>query len=98
MIVTGSHTYNHQGYFPTRITLSDSRGPLGQATGEAIVADTKFTLASTQIATFAGVPFTGKVATLTDLPSGDTASDFDVKINWGDGTTTAGTLHTTSPG
>ena len=50
------------------------------------------------IAAFAGVPFTGKIATLNDLPSGDKASDFDVKINWGDGTTSAGTLQTTSAG
>ena len=98
VIVTGSHTYDKQGYFPTRITLSDSSGPLRQATGEAIVADTKFSLASAKIAAFAGVPFTGKVATLTDLPSGDHASDFDVKINWGDGTSSAGTLQTTSAG
>ncbi len=98
VIVTGSHTYSNQGYFPTRVTLSDSRGPLGQATGEAIVADTKFSLASASIAAFAGVPFTGKIATLNDLPSGDKASDFDVKINWGDGTTSAGTLQTTSAG
>src|SRR5262249_35603114 len=75
-----------------------SSGPLGQATGEAIVADTKFSLASAQIAAFAGVPFTGKIATLTDLPSGDNASDFDVTIHWGDGTSSAGTLQTTSTG
>ena len=98
VIVTGSHTYAQQGYFPTRITISDSSGPLGQATGEAIVADTKFTLASANITAFAGVPFTGTVATLTDLPSGDHASDFDVTINWGDGTSSAGTLQTTSAG
>ena len=98
VIVTGSHTYAQQGYFPTRITLSDSGGPRRQATGEAIVADTKLSLASTKIAAFAGVLFSGKVATLTDLPSGDRASDFDVKINWGDGTTSAGTLVTISPG
>ncbi len=94
--VSGSHTYAKQGYFPTRITLSDTNGPLGQATGEAVVADTKFTLAPVGVTAFAGVPFTGTVATLTDLPSGDVASDFDVKINWGDGTTSAGTLQTTA--
>ncbi len=96
--VTGTHTYAKQGYFPTRITLSDTNGPLGQATGEAVVADTQFSLAPTNIAAFAGVPFTGTVATLTDLPSGDIASDFDVKIDWGDGTTSGGTLQTTSAG
>ncbi len=98
VIVTGSHTYANEGYFPTRITLSDSSGPRRQATGEAIVADAKFTMASTTIAAFAGVPFSGTVATLTDLPSGDHASDFDVKISWGDGTTSAGTLQSTAAG
>ena len=97
-LVGGSHTYAKQGYFPIRVTLSDTHGPLGQATSTAVVADTKFTLAPANISAFAGVPFTGTVATLTDLPSGDTASDFDVKINWGDGTTSAGTLQTTTAG
>ena len=98
VVVTGSHTYAQQGYFPTRITISDSSGPLGQATGEAIVADTTFSLATANITAFAGVPFTGSVATLRDLPSGDQAGDFDVTIDWGDGTSSAGTLETTPAG
>jgi hypothetical protein len=97
-LVGGSHTYAKQGYFPIRVTLSDTNGQLGQATSTAVVADTQFSLAPTNIAAFAGVPFTGKVATLTDLPSGDTAGDFDATIDWGDGTTSAGTLLTTSAG
>jgi hypothetical protein len=96
--VTGSHTYAKQGYFPTRITLSGANGPLAQATGEAAVTYTKFTLAQGRFSAFAGVPFSGTVATLTDIPSGETANDFDVTINWGDGTTSAGTLQTTSAG
>src|SRR5262249_57776584 len=87
-----------QGYFPTRITLSDANGPLGQATGQVTVADTKFTLAPASISAFAGVPFSGTVATLSDIPSSDTATDFDAKINWGDGTTSVGTLQTTASG
>src|SRR5262249_34637360 len=65
LIVTGGHAYAQQGYYPTRITISDDSGPLGQATGLAIVADTQFTLASANFAAFAGVPFTGTVATMT---------------------------------
>jgi probable HAF family extracellular repeat protein len=97
-LVGGSHTYAKQGYSPIRVTLSDASGPLGQATSTAVVADTTFTLTPVNISAFAGVPFTGTVATLTDLPSGDIASDFDVKIDWGDGTTSAGTLQTTAAG
>jgi probable HAF family extracellular repeat protein len=98
LLVSGSHKYAKQGYFPTRISLSDASGPLGQATGEAVVADTKFTLAPVAISAFSGVPFSGKIATLTDVPSGDVAADFNVSINWGDGTTSAGTLQTTAAG
>ena len=43
-------------------------------------------------------PFSGTVATLTDIPSGENANDFTVSINWGDGNTSAGTLQTTSAG
>src|SRR5262249_14724951 len=98
VIVTRSHRYVKQGYYPTRISLAAARGPLGQAPGEAVVADTRFSLTSAPIRAFAGVPFTGKVATLTDLPSGDQASDFSVTIHWGDGTTSPGTLQSTSAG
>ncbi|HEY7329530.1 MAG TPA: SdrD B-like domain-containing protein [Gemmataceae bacterium] len=96
--VSGSHTYAKQGYFPILITLSDANGPIGQATGQAVVADTRFSLASTNVSAFAGVPFTGTVARLTDIPSGDVASDFDAKISWGDGTTSTGTLQSILPG
>jgi hypothetical protein len=96
--VNGSHKYAKQGYFPTRITLSDSTGQIGQATAKAAVADTKFALAPVSIAAFSGIPFSGRIATLSDLPSGDTASDFTVSINWGDGKTSAGTLQSTSAG
>lgn len=96
--VTGAHTYAKQGYYTSRTTLSDASGQIAQTTGEAIVQDAKFSLAPVSIPAFAGVPFSGTVATLTDSPSGDTAGDFGVKINWGDGTTSADTLQTTGPG
>jgi hypothetical protein len=96
--VSDTHTYAKQGYFPTRITLSDANGPLAQATGQVTVTDTKFSLAPASVSAFAGVPFSGTVAVMTDVPSGDVASDFDVQINWGDGTTSAGTLQATASG
>src|SRR5215831_14061905 len=40
----------------------------------------------------AGQAFSGTVATFTDRYTGNTASDFSATINWGDGTTTAGTI------
>ena len=38
------------------------------------------------------LPGTTQVATFTDTNTSDTASDFTATINWGDGTTTAGTV------
>jgi hypothetical protein len=40
----------------------------------------------------AALPATTTVATFTDTNTGDTASNFAATINWGDGTTTSGTV------
>src|SRR5205085_1941565 len=44
------------------------------------------------ITTTEGAAFTGTVATFSDTLTSSPASDFTATINWGDGTTTAGTI------
>src|SRR5207248_1375381 len=46
----------------------------------------------TTFAATAGEPFTGTVGTFSDSYLGNVASDFTAIIDWGDGTTTAGTV------
>jgi hypothetical protein len=94
--VAGTHTYARPGYYPTSITLADSSGPIAQASSQATVTFNPFSLASTTFVTYGGVPVSGTLATLTDVLSGETASDFVASIDWGDNTTSSGTLQTTT--
>jgi hypothetical protein len=70
VIVTGSHAYSQQGYFPTRITISDARSRPASC-GRRRPSDRRSPWPA-NITAFAGVPFTGTVATLTDLPPATT--------------------------
>jgi len=91
--VNGSHTYATAGQFTIHVQGADDSP--GTAT---------FAATSTAKVGFPGVMVLNaategkalanntKVATFTDNHPGDTASSFTATINWGDGTTTAGTV------
>jgi hypothetical protein len=96
LTVSGSHLYADEGSNPLTVTLSDDApgAATATATGTASVADaddldgTGMTLAATE-----GTAFTGAVATFTNTGyAGNPATDFNATIDWGDGTTTAGTV------
>jgi hypothetical protein len=91
--VTGSHTYAIAGSFTVTVKISD----VSPGTGTATVTDTA-TVASPITATpvnfnaVAGSPFTGTVATFTDINAAATPASFTATINWGDGSTSAGAI------
>jgi hypothetical protein len=93
--VTGQHTYTDEKSYATTVTVSEVAPPMATSTvgGTATVTEAD-ALAGTP-ATFsasAGVPFSGAVATFTDSDTANTAADFVATINWGDATTSAGTV------
>ena len=57
----------------------------------AVSTSTGATLTTGPITALVGLPFTGTVATLT-VPGGGASSTLTATINWGDGTTSAGTV------
>ncbi len=93
--IAGQHTYADEGSFPLSVTVAEVSPGIATATaaatatvGEAdVLSGTPVTFAAT-----AGSPFTGTVAQFADTDTVSTASDFSATINWGDGTTTAGTV------
>ena len=94
--VTGSHTYFDEGVFtPTVFVADDAPGTASaSAVGTATVADNDTLSGSlAAISTTEGSSFSGTVATFTDTtyPS-NPATDFTATIDWGDGTTTSGTI------
>ena len=76
---------------------SDQRGFARETDGQVdIGAYEHQVLAPPQIQILSITPqnstFTGAVATFTELDGGEPAADFTATINWGDGTTSAGTI------
>jgi len=94
------HTYLREGIYPVIITLSDAAG--ANSTGLSI----KFT--STAVVTSQAVQATGRTLSVTGKNTGKqtiaTFTDTDLSpsttytatINWGDGTTSEGTVHATN--
>jgi len=92
--VTGGHTYAEDGTDPLSVIIS-AVAPgtaTATATGSAVVLEGNLSGAGTTFSATEALSFTGNVATFTDPNSTDTASAFTAIINWGDGTTTAGTV------
>jgi hypothetical protein len=95
--VGGSHTYTQAGDFKVTITVDDGNGSLvGTAiTHASVVAPTPtvdLEAHGTEISATSGQAFTGVVATFTDSRSGAQVADFKATIDWGDGTTSDGTV------
>jgi hypothetical protein len=91
--VTGSHTYADEGSFPVKVTLTDTDTPAnqGSATSTAKVADAA--LSATGVKTSSSPTFSGTVANFTDEDSStSTASNFTATIEWGDGTSSTGSV------
>jgi hypothetical protein len=93
--VSGSHTYADEGTFTATVRLLEN-GPstvTATAVGTISVADADVLNGSAPpIQTAQGTPVSGTIATFTDSFTGNSAADFTASINWGDGTTTAGTV------
>jgi hypothetical protein len=93
--VTGNHTYADEGPFTVTVLLIDDAPgtAVGTATGTVTVAEgDTLTATATPVGATEGTAFSGAVATFSDTNAANTAADFTASINWGDGTTTTGTV------
>jgi PKD repeat protein len=95
-IVTGSHNYADEGSFQVTTTMTDdSPGTASVAATNVITvadADTVVAAGAAVVAT-EGVAFSGTVATFSDAAfPGNPAVDFTATIDWGDGTSSVGTI------
>ncbi|HWB13519.1 MAG TPA: DUF4214 domain-containing protein [Pirellulales bacterium] len=98
--VTGSHVYAEEGTSTATVILADDAPGTAAATATASVTAEDATLSATgtAVTTAAGSAFSGAVASFTDANPGATGSDFTASIDWGDGTTTAGTVASNGSG
>jgi cyclophilin family peptidyl-prolyl cis-trans isomerase len=92
--VQGIHTYAEDGALPVEVTLSTTGTSTASftAASTADVISAGLTVSASSLAPTEGTTFTGNVATFTGPGTGDTASQFAATINWGDGTSSTGTV------
>jgi len=84
-----------QGTFPVSIsiTATDTAASTASATTTAtVVSDFPITATGVRVVGVQGGPINAKVATFTDPDTSVQAADFAAVIDWGDGTTSAGTV------
>lgn len=92
--ISGTHTYADEGTFSMPVQVTDNVSKLSASTtSTANVAEgDRLTGTPATFSAFVGFPFSGVVATFTDTDTANVPADFTATIDWGDATTTAGTV------
>jgi autotransporter passenger strand-loop-strand repeat protein len=91
--VDGTHIYKEEGKYTVGVTIKDVGGSTAITTGNAKVIDAPLTASGASIKSVEGSSTgTVTIATFTDANPYASASDFAATIDWGDGTTAAGTI------
>jgi uncharacterized repeat protein (TIGR01451 family) len=91
--VNGTHTYTEDGTYPVGVHVTSATAATADYSGSAVVGEATLSMASSgPISIAEGVQFSGALATFQDPGSPDTASSYIATIDWGDGTTTTGTI------
>ena len=91
--VNGSHTYAEEGSRTITVTITDADTTSNSATATSAAKVADAALSATGVKpSLAGTKASGTVATFTDSDPGGTVSDYSASINWGDGSTSAGTV------
>jgi hypothetical protein len=92
VVASKSQAYAEGGNYAVTVSISDAGGAFTSAASTAAVSDPALTATGTSIKTTEGASFTGRVATFTDAQVGQPASHYTAQIDWGDGTTSPGTV------
>jgi ELWxxDGT repeat protein len=96
--VSGQHQYAEQGTYNVSVSVSDDSGPASTAQTKVTVHDAPIYASRVHIRTMVGQNFSGPVARFHDGNPLGKLGEFSAQINWGDGTTTTGTIQTNGPG
>jgi virginiamycin B lyase len=97
--VLGSHAYAHDGTYTATVAVTDAGGSSAQAAASVTVVEGVLTAVSAPatLALAAGASSGSQVlATFADANPQATAAQFHATVDWGDGTTSAGTVQQVS--
>ena len=99
-VIDGIHTYAHAGVYNGTVTYSNDCERTGphRVTFQALVADAPLTASGEAVRARVGVSFSGTVATFTDANPDADASEYTASVEWGDGTSSVGTVSASGKG
>jgi hypothetical protein len=89
--VHGSHVYAKDGFYTTQVTIVDDGGATAVVHATATANETDLVVTAKQLSGTEGMNLTGSVATFTE-PDVSSPGAFTAQIDWGDGTTTSGSI------
>ena len=92
-VVSGIHTYGEEGTFTVTVTITDADFAANTATTRSVatVADAALTATCATPAS-SSTAFSGPVASLTDADPNGVVADYTATIDWGDLSSSAGTV------
>jgi uncharacterized repeat protein (TIGR01451 family) len=91
-LVHGDHTYAQEGNDAVTVTLHHDSAPDATIQDTADISDAPVTASSLQLNTTEGATSDLTVATFTDSAGAEPLSNYSADVNWGDGTTSPGTI------
>jgi hypothetical protein len=90
--VAGDHTYAEEGIYTATVTYGTDCVRLASAQFQATVADASLSATGQDASGTQGQALQATVAHVDDADPNGVASDFSATIDWGDGTTSSGTV------
>jgi hypothetical protein len=90
--VSGDHTYEIVGHETVGVTVTDAGGSTLTLTNTATVAAAPVSAQGQSVQATQGTSFSGTVAVLNDSDPEGSASELTATIDWGDGTSSTGTI------
>lgn len=90
--VSGSHTYSEEGAYTVSVAVTDSTGATASGGTSTSVADAALTVTAASVSAVEGAGFSGTLASFTDADPSGVVTDYSATINWGDQTSSAGTI------
>jgi hypothetical protein len=96
--VSGTHTYGEEGSYTIEVDVADVDTPTNAATATspAAVSDAALSASGTSLTTTN--PVSGVVAHFTDADPAGTVGDYSATVDWGDGSSSGGTISASGSG